>query len=251
MSVQRIFDELSTPDEPNVAISHFYQLTLTCYLPPSTLDGCLLQTVTIYKRRHIIQHEAMLFTLWSEHDGKHFQILVERTIDFPSVLGFSLTRSRNTKLSNDTARVLQAGDTLIHKSYGDAIWTLTMPGVASRFSINLLQLATLLRTVRQVDRGREYHTIDRNCFWLVRMARLAIICLAQRAHAPNQVAIATTEEAEMHLGRCGCIRLDGHRAHDQDDVQQLVDSYEEVYQELRRNHVSDVSVLPLRSSLTL
>lgn len=257
ISVQPILDELLTHNEGKVVINHFYYLSLAHYLrlPRAALDGCLLQTITIYKRQHIIQHEAILFTLWSEHDSRHFQILVEQTVDFSLALGFPLTWARNKKLANDTVQLLQTGNTLIHRLYGDAIWTLTMPGVTSqtpRFSINLLQLATLLRTIRQVGRGQDYHTIDRNCFWLVRMARLAIICLAQRAHAQDQVAIATTEEAEMSLGRCGCICLDGHLLpHDQDNVEQLVNRYEGGYQELQSNYVSDVSVLPLHSSLML
>ncbi|KAF8338663.1 hypothetical protein F5887DRAFT_506149 [Amanita rubescens] len=176
-------------------------------------SGCISTIVSVYKRRHGIQHESMLFTLWSKHDGKQFRLLVKRTVDLPSILGLSKMSSSGDmlKFANDTALVIQTNATLSRKSYGEALWTLTMPTTPNTFVINLIQLVLLLRTIRDVDGGQQYSIINRNCFWLVRMARLAI---------------------------CGCVRLDGSRSHDADElsVKQLVDKYETDYRAFMRNY---------------
>jgi hypothetical protein len=190
----------------------------------------------------------LLFTLWSKCDGKQFRLLVKRTVDLPSILGLSRMSSLSDmlKFANYTAQVIQTGATPSQRSYGDAIWTLTMPSTSDTFAINLIQLVLLLRTIRDADGGQQYRTIDRNCFWLVRMARLGIACLAERAHAQDQVTIRGTKRAEK-LGKCGCVRLDGSRSHDADElsVKQLVDKYETDYKAFMRTyHASHLATVP-------
>ncbi len=116
------------------------------------------------------------------------------------------------------------------------------------------QLVALLRAIRMTDRGEQYRIIDRNCFWLVRMARLAIMHLAQNALARGQVLITTTEEAERRLGKCGCVRLDGSTSsHDMDDVEQVISRYERYCEDfLRSYHVaSHIQLFQGYTSLTL
>ncbi|KAF8345480.1 hypothetical protein F5887DRAFT_1192306, partial [Amanita rubescens] len=251
MSVQAIFDEVWRSNQGKVDVNHLFYLTRSHYLdtPRPAVDECQLQSVSVYKRRYGIQHESMLFTLWSKRDGKQFRLLVERTVDLPSILGLSRMSSSGDmlKFANDTALVIQTNATLSRKSYGEALWTLTMPTTPNTFVINLIQLVLLLRTIRDVDGGQQYSIINRSCFWLVRMARLAIVCLAQRAHAQDQVTITHTERAEKLGKQCGCVRSDGSRSHDADElsVGQLVDKYETDYQAFMRNyHASHLATVP-------
>ena len=74
MSVQAVFDDLLKYTQDGKAeISHFYDTICLHYLSnlkprQDPLDGCLLERVTIYKRRAtLIPHESILVTLRSAH----------------------------------------------------------------------------------------------------------------------------------------------------------------------------------------
>ena len=245
--VRAVFDNLLRhTQEGRAEINHFYDTICYHYfrnLKPhqEPLDGCLLKRVTIYKRRAtLIPHESILFTLQSEHDGgDEFHLLVERTVDFISSLGFSSKDPLlpKAKYATDTARLVDivAGiDMVSHKSYGEPMWTLVMPPVDRGFSINLIQLLALLRALRGTNRGTQYNAIDRNCFWLVRMARLVIMRLAEQAGV--QVNPDTSRQAEERLGTCGCVRLDGSRSHGSGEalVDDLIRTFEDDYRDFEQ-----------------
>ena len=240
VSVRAVFDDLFRHTQGGTAaIEHLYDKICLHYLrnlkylkPQGSLDGCRLERVTIYKRRApLIPHESILFSLRSDDDGQEFQILVERTVEL------KLFSTSATKYPNDTARMVQivAGiDVRSRKSYGESMWTLAMPPANTGFTVNLIQLLELLRGLRRTDRGEEYNVIDRNCSWLVRMARLAIIRLAQRAGV--RLIPETTRQAEARLGTCSCIRLDGSKSHDlgEELVDQLINESEVEYQDFEQ-----------------
>src|SRR6266576_3684620 len=88
MSAQLLFNELST--RPTATVDTFYLLTRSYY--PTRyhdLNDCLLRTVCVYKRGFVIQHESVVFTLRSA-SGTEFHLLVDRNLDFTSVLSCSL-----------------------------------------------------------------------------------------------------------------------------------------------------------------
>jgi hypothetical protein len=195
-----------------------------------------------------------LFTLQSEHDGgNEFQLLVERTIDVISALGFSSKDplSAKAKYATDTARLVDivAGtDMVSRKSYGEPMWTLIMPPANTGFSINVIQLLALLRALRGTNRGMQYNAIDRNCFWLVRMARLTIVRLAEQAGV--RLNPDTTRQAEDRLGPCGCVRLDGSRSHGTGEalVDDLIRNFEDDYPGFEQRY-SDSSSRTLQEQL--
>ncbi|KAF8345336.1 hypothetical protein F5887DRAFT_966294 [Amanita rubescens] len=215
MSVRPLFNELRTSHPGGkIAITHFYCLARMAYIPVPRplLDRCQVQRVTIYKQR--------------EHYNLLVKRTVKRTVNLASILKL---RATNRKLANDTALEVDIQANTTQKLYGDArvIWILATDGT---FSMNLMQLATLLRSIVVDQLGQRYHTVDRNCFWFARMTCLAIACLARRQGAQDRLNVVFTDEAETRL-ECGCVRNDGSIPHGMDEVENLVNGYERKYQE--------------------
>ena len=227
MSTQLLFNELLT--RPRATVDTLYLLT-RAYYPrndPGLANDCLLHTIRIYKRGFIIQHESVVFTLRSA-SGTEFHLLVDRNLDFTSVLSCSLaSRSSFTdgswKPAFDYARPIQTEEPP-RKFYGERVRTITLPNPPDQFQVNLLQLAALLSTIGDTNDGLKYHLTKMNCFWFARTVCEAIWRLARNAQAKDRV-MEEFHGNEGRMGKCLWIRLDGSGPQDDTQLGELIDRY--------------------------
>jgi hypothetical protein len=65
MAVKAIFDDVWRTNQGRVDVNHLYYLTRSHYLdtPRPAVDECQLQSISIYKRRYLIQHESAIHAL--------------------------------------------------------------------------------------------------------------------------------------------------------------------------------------------
>jgi hypothetical protein len=232
-TAQLLFNELFT--RPRATVDTLYLLTRAYYPRNDDLNDCLLRTVRVYKRGFIIQHESVVFTLQSA-SGTEFHLLVDRNLDFTSVLSCSLSSGSSFtdgswKPALDYARLIQTEDPP-RQLYGERVRTITLPNPPDRFQVNLLQLAVLLFTIGDTNDGPKYHLTKMNCFWFARMVCEAIWRLARNAQAGDSV-MEEFHGNEGRMGKCLWIRLDGSGPQDGIRLGELIDRYHQTYTNCR------------------
>ena len=226
MSAQLLCNELSR--RPKATVDTLYLLTFNLYprrLPD--LNDYLLRTVRVYKRGFVIQHESVVFTL-RPPSGTEFHLLVDRNLDFTSILSCSLFSGSSFpdgswKPAIDYARPIQTEEPP-HRLYGKRIRTITLPNPLDQFQFNLLQLAALLSTIGDTNDGPKYHLTKMNCFWFARTVCEAIWRLARNAQAEDRV-MEEFHGNEGRMGKCLGICLDGSGPQDDTQLGELIDRY--------------------------
>ena len=233
MSAQLLFNELSMRPGSRATVDIFYLLT-RAYYPRSyypDLNDCLLRTVRVYKRGFVIQHESVVFTLRSA-SGTEFHLLVDRNLDFTSVLSCSLSSGSSSadgswKPALDYATPIQTEEPP-RQLYGERVRTITLPHPPDHFQVNLLQLAALLFTIGDTNDGPKYRLTKMNCFWFARTVCEAIWRLARNAQAGDRV-MEEFHGDESRMGRCLGIRLDGAGPQDDTQLGEIIDRYHQTY----------------------